>query len=171
MFGALASLHDAITRFTFVVAIIATAYLTLTLSAEVIARYVLQKPTGWIPDTAAVSFALITFMGAPMLAWKRGHVNMDIVVKRMPTALASLVERLMYLVAAGACLLSAWFGYVELLRLIRRNVMMIAVTPIPKWWLMAAIVYCLLSMGIYFLRHLCGTFCPTSENEATREAA
>lgn len=77
----------------------------------------------------------------------------------------------MYLVAAGACLLSAWFGYVELLRLIRRNVMMIAVTPIPKWWLMAAIVYCLLSMGIYFLRHLCGTFCPTSENEATREAA
>jgi C4-dicarboxylate transporter DctQ subunit len=164
VFGALASVHDAITRFTFGVAMVASAYLTLALSWEVITRYVLRAPTGWVPDTAAVSFALITFMGAPMLAWKHGHVNMDIVVRRMPASAGIWVQRFVYVVAAGACLLCAWFGYVELLRLFKRNVMMIAVTPIPKWWLMAAIVYCLLSMGIYFLRHLGATFGPQSDD-------
>lgn len=169
--GALTALHDAVTRLTFAVSVAAAAYLTLMLAVEVITRYALKAPTGWIPDTASVSFALITFMGAPMLAWKHGHVNMDIVVKCMPAGMARWVQRFVYLLSAAACLLTAWFGYGELLRLIRRNVMMIAVTPIPKWWLMAAIVYCLSSMGIYFIRHLCATFCPPGGIEGSSEAA
>lgn len=170
IFGTLASIHDLITRFTFGIAIVAAAYLTLSLAWEVVARYALASPTGWIPDTASISFALVTFMGAPMLAWKHGHVSMDIVVKRLPERASAWVQRFALLVSAAACLLCAWFGYVELLRLVKRNVMMIAVTPIPKWWLMAAIVYCLLSMGIYFLRHFFVTFRPAGESAALGEA-
>lgn len=170
IFGALASLHDLITRFTFGIAIVAAAYLTLSLAWEVVGRYAFGNPTGWIPDTAAIAFALITFMGAPMLAWKNGHVSMDIVVKRLPPRASAWVNRIALLVSAGACLLCAWFGYVELLRLVKRNVMMIAVTPIPKWWLMTAIVYCLLSMGLYFLRHFLVTFRSASDDSAHGEA-
>ncbi len=170
IFGALASLHDLITRFTFGIAAVAAAYLTLSLAWEVVGRYALGSPTGWIPDTAAVSFALVTFMAAPMLAWKNGHVSMDIVVKRLPAGASAWVSRAALLVAAGACLLCAWFGYVELLRLVKRNVMMITVTPIPKWWLMTVIVYCLLSMGLYFLRHFFVTFRSASEDPAHGEA-
>ncbi|HCP79942.1 MAG: C4-dicarboxylate ABC transporter permease [Pusillimonas sp.] len=155
----LAAFQDAVTRITFVVAIIASAYLTLVLAWEVIARYALNTPSGWGPDTAAISFALITFCAAPMLAWKGGHANMNMVVKALPLNIAIWLQRFTWLLACAACLIAAWFGLIELERVFAGNVMMIAVTPIPKWWLMLAIVYALSNMGFYFLRHfLCTWF-------------
>lgn len=150
---ALASLHDGLTQCTFGVAVAATAYLTLVLAFEVVARYVLHRPTGWAPDTSALAFAAITFLAAPKLAWKGGHADMNLVVKALPVAASTWLRRVTLLVAVLVCGVAAWFGGLELLRLYKRGVTMIAVTPIPKWWLMAAIVYSVASMGIYFLRH------------------
>lgn len=146
--------HDALTNFTFAIAIAAVAYLTLVLAYEVLARYGLKSPTGWAPDTSAFSFAAVTFLAAPKLAWKSGHANMDLLVKSLPPTPALWLRRATLLVSVIVCGLVVWFGMLELVRLYQRGVTMIAVTPIPKWWLMAAIVYALASMGLYYLRHL-----------------
>jgi len=159
----LAAFQDVITRITFVAAVIASAYLTLVLAWEVIARYALNNPTGWGPDTAAISFALITFCAAPMLAWKSGHANMNMVVNALPKHIAVWLQRFTWLLACTVCLIAAWFGFAELKRVFAGNVMMIAVTPIPKWWLMLAIVYALSNMGFYFLRHFLCTWVGSCE--------
>lgn len=151
-------LHDQITRLTFAGAMLATAYLTLVLAWEVVARYWLHKPSGWAPDTAALSFGLIVFLAAPMLSWKGGHANMNMVVNALPAQASLWLTRFTFFVAAGVCTFTAWFGWQELVRLKMRGVMVIAVTPIPKWWLMAAIVYALISMALYFLRHFLASF-------------
>jgi len=147
--------HDALTQLSFRCAIVAVAYLTLVLAWEVFARYVLQKPSGWAPDTASLSFALSIFLAAPYLSKNFGHVSMDAIIKAVPQQMALWMQRLVYLAAALICFVSAYFGYLEFVRLYTRGVKMIAVTSMPKWWLMLAIVYALASMGIHFLRHFC----------------
>lgn len=155
----LTNAHDSITRLFFLLSMVAVTYLTLVLAWEVVARYWLNVPSSWAPDTASLSFALATFLAAPMLAWKHGHANMDMVVKALPPAGARWLERFTMLLATVVCFVGVWFGWLELMRLYKRGVMMIAVTPIPKWWLMTGIVYALASCGLYFLRHfLCSFF-------------
>jgi len=166
--GALMAAHDSITRFTFGLSVLAGAYLTLVLAWEVFARYVLEAPTGWGPDTAGVSFAFMTFLATPMLSWKHGHANMSMVVNSLPPSAARFLQTFIYFLAAAVCGLTTWFGWNELLRVYEGHVMMIAVTPIPKWWLMAAIVYGLFSMGLYFLRHGLCVMC-SSGRSATLE--
>ena len=56
-----------------------------------------------------------------------------------------------------ACAICAWFGAVELVRQIEGDVMMISVTPIPKWLVTGVIVYGLASMALHFLRQLVAT--------------
>lgn len=165
----LARVHDTITRLTFAVALVAVAYLTVVLTWEVVARYGLRQPSSWGPDTAALSFALATFLAAPTLSKEGGHADMRMVVEAVPAGVAVWMRRFTMLVAWLVCWLLAWFGHHELLRLYERGVMAIAVTPIPKWWLMSAIVYSLLSMGLYFLRHLLTSFWRSSASSAQGE--
>lgn len=156
--NAILQVHDAVTRALFGVSMVAAAYLTLVLAWEVIARYWFQMPGSWAPDTAAFSFALTTLLATPMLAWKHGHANMNMVVNALPAAASAWLQRFTMLLACAVCLTATWFGWIELLRLHKRGVMMILVTPIPKWWLMAAIVYALGSSGIYYFRHFLCSF-------------
>lgn len=149
----LARAHDLLTRLTFMIAMMAVAYLTLVLAWEVVARYALRQPSGWAPDTAALAFGLATFLAAPMLTKEGGHADMRLMVDTIPPAAAAWLRCGTMLLACVVCWLAAWFGYNELIRLYQRGVMVIAVTPIPKWWLMSAIVYSLVSMGLYFLRY------------------
>lgn len=157
----LARAHDFLTRLTFWVAMIGVAYLTTVLAWEVLARYALRQPSGWAPDTAALAFGLSIFLAAPTLSKEGGHADMRLVVDTLPASAAVWLRRFTMLLACAVCWLAAWFGYNELLRLFQRGVMVIAVTPMPKWWLMAAIVYSLVSMGLYFLRHFLTSFCGT----------
>lgn len=154
----LARVHDFLTRLTFWVAMAAVAYLTGVLAWEVMARYALRQPSGWAPDTAALAFGLATFLAAPTLSKEGGHADMRLVVDALPASAAAWLRRFTLLLACAVCWLAAWFGYNELLRVYQRGVMVIAVTPIPKWWLMSAIVYSLISMGLYFLRHFLVSF-------------
>lgn len=151
-------IHDGLTQLTFWVSAASVAYLTLVTAWEVVGRYLLRMPTDWAPDTAAVSFAFVTFLAAPMLTWKGGHAAMTAVVDHVPQGASLWMRRLTLLLAVLVCGLCAWFGAQETFRLYTRGVTMITVTPIQKWWVMITVVYALASMALYFLRHLAATF-------------
>ncbi|MEJ8570620.1 TRAP transporter small permease [Microbaculum marinum] len=151
-------LHDGLTDASFWGATLAVAYLTLVTAWEVFGRYGLQAPSDWAPDTAAVSFAMITFLAAPMVTRNAGHARMTFVAERAPAAVGLWLNRLVLLIGVAACALCAWYGAAETARQVGRGVMMIAVTPIPKWVVTGVIAYALASMAIYFLRHFAATF-------------
>jgi C4-dicarboxylate transporter, DctQ subunit len=155
---ALTRAHDSLTSLSFWGAMLGVVYLTVVTGWEVIGRYVLGTPASWTSDTAAVSFALVTFFAAPMLTWKAGHASMNAIVEALPTGSARWVRRFTMLLGAAACALVAWYAGNESLRLYNRGVMMIAATPIPKWWVMAALTYGLTSMALYFARHFITSF-------------
>lgn len=151
-------LHDELTRLSFWAAGIAAAYLTFVTAWEVVARYVLRSPTGWAPDTSAVAFAFITFLAAPMLTSTSGHAAMTFIVEQSRPGVALWMTRFCQLTGVTACGLCTWFGAVETHRLFVQGVTMIAVTPIPKWLVVGAMVYAFSSMALYFLRHFAASF-------------
>lgn len=151
-------IHDGLTQLTFWVSAASVAYLTIVTAWEVVGRYLLRMPSDWAPDTAAVSFAFVTFLAAPMLTWKGGHASMTAVVDHVPHRASQWMRRLTLLLAFLVCALCAWFGAQETFRLYTRGVTMITVTPLQKWWVMITVVYALASMALYFLRHLVATF-------------
>lgn len=144
---------------------LAVCYLTLATAWEVVGRYMLRAPSSWAPDTAAVSFALVTFLAAPRLTQQGGHAVMSAVVDAIPVGFERWVRRTTLVIGALVCGLCAWFGAVETLRLQQQGVSMIAATPIPKWWVMAAIVYGLASMSLHFMRHLLRSFADAGDPE------
>ncbi|MFN3937707.1 MAG: TRAP transporter small permease [Gemmobacter sp.] len=156
-------LHDGLTRATFWAAMAAVAYLTAATAIEVVLRYVFRSPSGWAPDTSAVAFAFIAFLAAPELTRSCGHASMNFVVERAPAWLSVWMVRLSLLAGAGVCALLTWFGAIETQRQVLRGVMMISVTPIPKWLVTGAIVYGLGSSALYFLRALAASFVRTAE--------
>ena len=151
-------LHDATTKATFWAASFGVLYLTLVTAGEVFSRYVLSTPTDWAPDTAAVTFALITFFTVPWLTWKAGHASMDFLVASAPARLSVWMQRLTYLIGLVVCGLCAWIGAVETARQVSMGVMIVSVTPIPKWAVFVPLVYALGSSALYFGRHLMASF-------------
>lgn len=151
-------LHDGLTNASFWGATVAVAYLTLVTAWEVFGRYALQAPSDWAPDTAAVSFAMITFLAAPMLTRNTGHARMTFIAEKASPETALWLNRFVLFLGMAACGLCAWYGIAETTRQVTRGVKMIAVTPIPKWVVTGVIAYSLMSMALYFLRHLAATF-------------
>lgn len=151
-------LQDGLSLLTFWVAMAAVTYLTAATAIEVVLRYAFRAPTGWAPDTSAVAFSFIAFLAAPQLTRMSGHAAMTFVVQSAPGWLALWMTRFSLLMSCAVCALLAWYGYFETLRLIRRGVTMIAVTPIPKALVVGAIVYGLAGSSLYFLRQFAGSF-------------
>nr|WP_231566467.1 TRAP transporter small permease [Halomonas xinjiangensis] len=139
---------------------LAVTYLTLATGWGVISRYALESPVSWTSDTAAVSFALVTFFAAPMLTLKRSHASMNAIVEALPEVGGRWINRFTSLLGAVVCFLIAWYAGNETLRLYESGVMMISATPIPKWFVVMALAYGLTSMALYFVRHFIASFLP-----------
>jgi len=151
-------LHDFLTRATFWCATCGVLYLTLVTAGEVFGRYVLSAPSDWAPDTAAVTFGLITFLAVPYLTWKAGHASMDFVVSAVPPRVSVAMQRINYLIGFLLCAVCAMVGGIETARQISEGVMIVSVTPIPKAFVFVPLVYGLGSSALYFARHLAATF-------------
>lgn len=155
--------HDGLTAVGFWGAAFAVAYLTLVTAWEVFGRYALNAPSDWAPDTAAVSFAMITFLAAPMVTKKAAHARMTFIVDGFSEKAAVWMNRCVLFVGFTICGLCAWYGALEALRQFERNISIISVTELPKWLVTGAITYALASMALYFLRHLVESFGATDD--------
>lgn len=157
-------LHDGLTDVGFWGAALAVAYLTLVTAWEVFGRYALNAPSDWAPDTAAVSFAMITFLAVPMVTRRARHARMGFIVDGLAPARALWANRATLLVGIGCCGLCAWYAGAETLRQVQQGVTIIAVTEIPKGVVTGTITYGLASTALYFLRHFAATFRPAPES-------
>lgn len=154
--------HDRLTDASYWGATFAVAYLTLVTAWEVFGRYAMHAPSDWAPDTAAVAFAMITFLAAPHVTRTATHARMTFLVDAAGAAASKWMFRLVLLIGTAVCGLCAWYGTIEATRQVIRGVNMISVTPIPKWVVTGVIAYSLASMSLYFLRQFVGSFMPAS---------
>jgi TRAP-type C4-dicarboxylate transport system permease small subunit len=76
----------------------------------VFVRYVLHESTVW--QTPAVTFLLVaaTFIGAPYVLLKRGHVNVDILPLFLPRSWARSLSAISILLSLAFCAVIAWYS-------------------------------------------------------------
>ena len=85
-------------------------YLMLSVSAEVVMRYFLNRPTMWVIDVATIVLLNFTFLGAAWLLKREGHVKMDLVINRFNPLAQTVINITTSLFGAIVCVGLTWYG-------------------------------------------------------------
>ena len=74
-------------------------------------RFVMNLPTSW--QTEFVTYALLasTFLGAPWVLLKRGHVNVELIPLMLGARGRFLLAMFAYLVSAALCITITWYSF------------------------------------------------------------
>ena len=149
----LAWLHDRATVLGARIAALCIGAITLLYCGEVVTRYFLRAPTSW---TAAVAVYLMlgaVLLAMPHLVMQEEHVAIT-VGDYLPRRVAYLLALLVISVSIIVCAISTFISYEETARAFSRGVRTTDTLFIPKWWLLAPVVYGLGSSTLHLARHL-----------------
>jgi TRAP-type C4-dicarboxylate transport system permease small subunit len=102
----------ALDRALTVACVVLFAALVLDVSWQVFARQVLGSPSLWSEELAKVLFIWLGLFGAALVFGERGHVAMDVVVRRMPRAAQMVLAVVVQLaILAFSALALVWGGF------------------------------------------------------------
>jgi TRAP-type C4-dicarboxylate transport system permease small subunit len=147
----LARLHDRVTVVGAGIAAVLIGAITLLYCGEVVTRYFLRMPTSW---TAAVAIYLMlgtVLLIMPYLVMQEDHVSIT-VADYLPKRVAYGLALVILAASVVVCAISTYISAEETLRAFNRGVRTTDTLFIPKWWLLAPVVYGLGGSTIYFAR-------------------
>jgi TRAP-type C4-dicarboxylate transport system permease small subunit len=84
---AMQGLIDAVVRW---IVILLMVVMTITVSLQILSRYVFNFPLGWSEEMARFAFAWVSFFGASALMRVREHINVTVFLDRFPPRLKAL---------------------------------------------------------------------------------
>jgi len=126
------------------------------ISVNVVLRNLFGSPVYGLLDAVEYGLLLATFLGAPWVLWKRGHVTVDLVTAALPDRLAAPLARLTALIGLAACVtLVRYAGEAALISAQRGSMIRTAFT-IPEWWVLAVAPLCFALLAVEFLRQAAG---------------
>ena len=146
--------HDTLTSASFVAAACVLGGIAASFCYEVAARYFFSAPTSWANAFVSYMLCAAIFLAVPELTRRRAHVAINLLLDRLSTPNALVLNRLIRGAGAGACLLATWISANATLDQIALGIDTISAYPIPKWCVSMFIPYGMLSSGLYFLRDL-----------------
>ncbi len=150
----LAELHDRLTSASFIAAAVVLGGIAASFCYEVAARYLFSAPTSWANAFVSYLLCAAIFLAVPELTRRRAHVAINLLLDRLSAPRAQILNRLIRLAGAAACLLATWISANATLDQINLGIETISAYPIPKWLVSMFIPYGMLSSGLYFLRDL-----------------
>lgn len=153
MLPLLTKAHDATSELGLHAGLFALALIALLTFIGTMSRYFLGAPIGWIPDGATYLLAGSVFVTAPAVTQRGLHVSMDL----LPSLLqASILRKAVIAIAAAlTCAILAVVSWLLLRSLAdawTAGTTTAAAYPIPRWWLLAIILYGFASSGLHVLR-------------------
>lgn len=130
------------------------AFIALSISCEVIARYFLHRPLRWTVEISEYLQIYFAFLSAAWVLRKKGHVSLDIVVDRLgPRARKTfrvVTDILTVAVAATLCLFAAVVSWEQFLL----GTPVIKSLEVPKWIVIAPIALGMLLVTVESLVRL-----------------
>ncbi|MDP2578140.1 MAG: TRAP transporter small permease [Candidatus Palauibacterales bacterium] len=126
----------------------------VSVSADVIGRYVLDAPIGWVIEFAEYALFAIPFLGmAWLVGYRDGHVRIDLLVQVLPLRWQARLESFTSLVAGLTCAAATWFAVLTTVSQYQRGVITIGIYPISKYLLVSIVAYGLACTTVELLRH------------------
>lgn len=101
--------------------------------AEVVMRYLFNRPLYWVVESSEYALVYITFLGAPWALRMRGHVSVDAFVEKMPARVQSLCAFLSDLIGISVALVIAIFGAFETFDAFSRGLYKPSLLQTPTW--------------------------------------
>ena len=86
---------------------------TLTTFYEVIARYLLDRPTSWSLDYGIYMVMWGTFLGAGYTLKWRGHICVEVLVEKLSNKWRRILKVFVYALSLVFCFILAWRGLVS----------------------------------------------------------
>jgi TRAP-type C4-dicarboxylate transport system permease small subunit len=127
----------------------------LVTTQMVVVRYFFKMNTVWQTEYVIFSLAAATFIGAPYVLLKKGHVNVDLV----PYYLSEKGKNILAVIAAILSLIFLFFLFYSSLQLFShswvKNIKTPTIWALPMW---KVYIFLPLGMGILILQYLADIF-------------
>lgn len=93
-----------------IMACVLLTFMMLSVSAEVVMRYLFNRPLGWVVEISEISLLYITFLGVAWLLKRERHVKMDILVTRLKPRVQALLNVFGSIIGVAVCWVLTWYG-------------------------------------------------------------
>ncbi len=128
--------------------------LALMVSADVVLRNVGAGGLPWAVEVAEYILYIATFLGAPWVLAKNGHVRVDVFISHVPVAAARWVDILVNLVGVLVSLVLLYFGAVAAVDAYLIGALIFKELIVAEWWLLAVMPFSAVLLTIEFCQRL-----------------
>lgn len=133
------------------------AVMMLLIAADVVLRYVINRPIKGSYELIELMLVLIVYLGLAYTQAKKGHIGVDLVVSRFSPGIQGVINSTTYLLCLGGFLIITWRSIVqsEILRVEGTTTGLLHLPLFPFMWIVAlgSVLLCLMFL-IEFLDSL-----------------
>lgn len=145
--------------------LVASAFLIVTtvlVIINIIMRYILNSGLVWSEEVATGCFVWSVFIGAVAVFKHRGHVGVDLLVKRFPAVLQKAVRLITDLILV---VLNGYMAYLSVLYIQTSYTKMTPVLGVSSAYISSSVLIAFVLMTIYTVKFVIGDLCGCEEVE------
>jgi len=145
--------------------LVASAFLIVTtvlVIINIITRYILNSGLVWSEEVATGCFVWSVFIGAVAVFKHRGHVGVDLLVKRFPAALQKAVRLITDLILV---VLNGYMAYLSVLYIQTSYTKMTPVLGVSSAYISTSVLIAFVLMTVYSVKFVIGDLCGSKEVE------
>lgn len=154
MLRSLLWVHDRLTDLSFHLGKLCLGIILFSYCYEVVSRYFFNAPTWWADMAVSYGLCIGCFLMMPHVTRKKGHVAVTFLLETLPPEAARPIYWVLYLICFLVCAAATWINLDENIRQIARDVYLMEVRPVPKYWISVFITYGFGMSALHFLRML-----------------
>lgn len=122
----------------------------LLIVLEIVRRYIFNRPLAYTVELVEMGLSIIVFLAIAVCTVERGHINIDILLKRFPRRAQAAINSFFYLLCAGVFGLIAWRSVVYAMQL--QSISQVSmILKLPYYPFVLVIALCALLTSLVFL--------------------
>jgi len=126
-------------------------WMALIITFEVTVRYFFNSPTSWVNDFTDYTMLYSTFFIAAWLLKHGGHVRLTILSEHLSPRSEKILEIINYFIGAIVCGILFFYGIIDVLDAIEKNIELARPFPVPKYLILMVIPFGFLILLFQFL--------------------
>lgn len=125
---------------------------TILVVINIILRYIFNSGLVWSEEVATGCFVWSVFIGAVAVFKHRGHVGVDIIVKKMPETMQKAVTLITDIILVA---LNGYMSYLSVLYISKSYTKMTPVLGISSVYISASVLIAFVLMTLYSVKFVC----------------
>jgi len=137
-----------------VVSGIILAFMTLSVTYEVIARYFVGRPTSWVVDLGEYSLVFMLFLSMGWTLWKGGHVGITTVAERLPEKIRGVQRIVATAIGAIVSIMLLWQSVLLAWQMYQAGDLFFKALVVPKWPVFAIVPVGFFTLALQYSKEL-----------------